>query len=115
MDPVTLLRRKFHAYRMAQDAKQERQEYHDSYMTAITNLNLSMQLIRQEELLVLGSITEARAFVGLWPQFLANRGNLNRVHIGNMSNGSRAVVRRWLEGRGFIPKQTNLVFLVPAK
>ncbi|KAF8043330.1 hypothetical protein BT93_A1617 [Corymbia citriodora subsp. variegata] len=126
MNPATLLRQTFDAYRVAKDAwfqnqfnleliEQERQEYYDSYMTAEMNLNHSMQLIRQNELLVLTSITEARVFRALLPQFLANRGNLNRVQVRNMSDGNRADVRCWLESRGFTLEQTNPVFLFPEK
>lgn len=92
----------------------EQLEYYTAFQTAETNLALTMDFVRQNELLVLSTVSEASAFVCLLNYFLPNRGLLNRVQIGgNMSGEDRAKVRGWLENARFTLQETNLIFHLP--
>ncbi|KAI6697321.1 hypothetical protein NL676_017440, partial [Syzygium grande] len=102
MGAASLLRQRFNAYVAARDAwnlnefnrqltRPEQLEYYTAFQTAETNLALTMDFVRQNELLVLSTVSEASAFVSLLHYFLPDRGLLNRVQIGgNVSGENRA-------------------------
>ncbi|XP_030516090.1 uncharacterized protein LOC115729615 [Rhodamnia argentea] len=128
MDRGGRLRKSFNAYVVAQKAWfenqynldltiQERQEFHDALELAQNDFDQIMDLIREYDVLVLDTISEARAFVSVLPQFLNNRGNLKCIKVAKVVVDSKKDIcrgiRHQLESAGLGPRQTNLNYRIP--
>ncbi|KAI6697323.1 hypothetical protein NL676_017442 [Syzygium grande] len=100
MDPAHFLRQRFYAFVPAQNAwnlnrfnpeltQQERQEYYESFVAAQNALVVSMDYVRLHELLVLSSISQARAFTVLDP-----RKDISKKRKRGTSSSAPAVLER---------------------
>ncbi|KAF8043395.1 hypothetical protein BT93_A1661 [Corymbia citriodora subsp. variegata] len=92
---------------------QERQEFRNALERAENNLNQIMNLIREQELLVLTSISEVRAFASVAPALLNNRGNLNSVRVENVGDDNTREISRQLESVGLQLVEINDIFRLP--
>ncbi|KAL3715149.1 hypothetical protein ACJRO7_006961 [Eucalyptus globulus] len=71
----------------------ERDDLYDAYTQATADAYQAIQQVRENEVLVLSSVVEAKAFLGMWSDLENNCGALRSVRIGNVSRDGKKLIR----------------------